>query len=68
MVSDSGSFSCKYNTTERGGCGSVFFIKVLELMKVPKRKSSMFKLNSKLVSVLNHCNTSSVKDFVNWYS
>ena len=67
MVSHSGAFSYKYNTAERGGCSSVF-IKVLEFGKVPKRKSSMFKLNSELFSVLNHCNTSSVKNFVNWHS
>ena len=29
---------------------------------------NMFKLNSELLSVLNHCNTSWVKDLVNWHS
>ena len=57
MVSLSGAFSYKYNPAERGGCSSVFFIKVLELGKVPKRRrSSMFRLNSELFSVLNLCN------------
>jgi len=54
MVSYSGAFSYKYNTAEGGGCSSVFFfIKVLELGKVPKRRSSMFRVNSELFSVVN---------------
>ena len=28
----------------------------------------MFRLKSESFSVLNHCNTSRVKDFVNWHS
>ena len=52
MVSHSVAFSYKYNTTERGGCSySFFFLKVLELGKVPKR-SSVFGLNSESFSVL----------------
>ena len=57
-VSHSGAFSYKYNTAERGGCSLVFFNKVLELGKIPKRRSSVFGLNLEFFSVLNHCNTS----------
>ena len=46
----------------------MFFNKVLEPGNIPKRRSSVFGLNLELFSVLNHCNTSSVKDFVNWHS
>ena len=31
-------------------------------------KSSVFKLKLELLSALNHCSTSSVKDLVNWHS